>query len=44
MDGVVSPIDYVAAGGIWALAFSGTLTLYFLSRSIGAFIEMLRRG
>ncbi|RRW91043.1 hypothetical protein [Pandoraea apista] len=38
------PLDRTQAGAIWWLAFGSVLTLYFVSRSAGALLEMIRRG
>ncbi len=44
IEAAVGPFDYVYAGGLWALAFSTVVGLYFVSHGIGLVLGMIRRG
>lgn len=39
-----APFDYVFAAGVWSFAFCFVVGLFFVSRSAGAIIEIIRRG
>lgn len=38
------PFDYTQAAGFWAAAFSSVVSLYFICRGIGAFVDFVRRA
>ncbi|GAC1611296.1 MAG: hypothetical protein NVS3B3_22120 [Aquirhabdus sp.] len=44
IEAAVGPFDYVYAGGLWSLAFSTVVGLYFVSHGIGLALGMIRRG
>jgi hypothetical protein len=44
IEAAVGPFDYTYAGGLWALAFSTVVGLYFASHGIGLVLGMIRRG
>jgi hypothetical protein len=44
IEGALGPFDYVYAGGLWALAFTLVVSLYFASHGIGLVLGMIRRG
>jgi hypothetical protein len=39
----IAPFDYVAAAGLWSLAFTTVVGLYLVSHSIGLILGMIRR-
>lgn len=43
-DAAVGPFDYAYASGLWAMAFSMIVGLYFVSHGIGQVLAMIRRG
>lgn len=43
-EAATAPFDYGYASGIWALAFSTVVGLYFVSHGIGLVLGMIRRG
>ncbi len=44
IEAALGPFDYAYAGGLWALAFSTVVGLYFVSHSIGLVLGFIRRG
>jgi hypothetical protein len=40
----IAQFDYVYASGIWAMAFSTIVGLYFVGHGIGLVLGMIRRG
>lgn len=44
IDAASSEFDYAYASGVWALAFSMVVGLYFASHGIGLVLGMVRRG
>jgi hypothetical protein len=44
IEAAVGPFDYAYASGLWALAFSTVVGLYFVSHGIGLVLGMIRRG
>lgn len=44
IDAALGTFDYVYAGGLWAMAFSMVVGLYFVSHGIGQVLGMIRRG
>ncbi len=43
-ESLSSPFDYAYAAGIWGLAFSTVVGLYFVSHGIALVLGMIRRG
>lgn len=44
IDAALGAFDYAYAGGLWAMAFSMVVGLYFVSHGIGQVLGMIRRG
>lgn len=44
IDAALGQFDYAHAAGIWTLAFSMVVGLYFVSHGIGQVLGMIRRG
>lgn len=44
VDAAFGEFDYAYATGIWSLAFSTVVGLYFISHGIGLVLGMVRRG
>lgn len=44
IDAVAAPYDYTAGAAIWGTVFTFTLSLYFVSHSIGVILGKIRRG
>ncbi len=44
IDAALGEFDYAYAAGVWGLAFSMVVGLYFASHGIGLVLEMVRRG
>lgn len=44
IDAALGQFDYTYATGIWTLAFSTVVGLYFVSHGIGQVLGMIRRG
>ena len=38
------PFDYAQATGFWMLAFTSVLILWFVSKSAGTILSLIRRG
>lgn len=43
-EAATEPFDYGYASGIWSLAFSMIVGLYFVSQGIGSALGVIRRG
>lgn len=43
-DAAFGPFNYAYASGIWSLAFSTVVGLYFVSHGIGQVLGVVRRG
>ncbi|MBR7791682.1 hypothetical protein KDM87_03675 [Undibacterium sp. FT147W] len=44
IDAALGDFDYAYASGLWSLAFSMVVGLYFVSHGIGQVLGMVRRG
>ncbi|MBC3885640.1 hypothetical protein [Undibacterium griseum] len=44
IDAALGNFDYAYASGLWSLAFSMVVGLYFVSHGIGQVLGMIRRG
>jgi hypothetical protein len=44
LEAVFEPFDYGYAAGVWSLAFTTVVGLYFVSHGIGLVLGMIRRG
>ncbi|TAK93486.1 MAG: hypothetical protein EPO09_12485 [Aquabacterium sp.] len=44
IDAALGEFDYAYAGGVWGLAFSMVVGLYFSAHGIGLVLGMVRRG
>ncbi|MFZ6760833.1 hypothetical protein ACO0K9_26800 [Undibacterium sp. Ji50W] len=44
IDAALGPFDYAYASGLWAMAFSMVVGLYFVSQGIGQVLGLIRRG
>lgn len=44
IDAALGPFDYAYASGLWAMAFSMVVGLYFVSQGIGQVLGLMRRG
>ena len=44
LEAAFEPFDYGYAAGVWSLAFSMVVGLYFVSHGIGLVLGMIRRG
>lgn len=44
IDAALGEFDYAYASGMWSLAFSMVVGLYFVSHGIGQVLDMVRRG
>lgn len=44
IDAALGQFDYTYASGLWAMAFSLVVGLYFASHGIGQVLGMIRRG
>jgi len=42
IDASTAPFDYVYAAGLWSLAFTFVLSLYFVSKSTGTILNFIR--
>jgi len=41
-EAAMAPFDYVYAAGLWSLAFTFVLSLYFVSKSAGTILNFIR--
>lgn len=44
IDAALGQFDYAYASGLWSLAFTMVVGLYFVSHGIGQVLGMIRRG
>lgn len=44
LEAAFEPFDYGYAAGLWSLAFTTVVGLYFVSHGIGLVLGMIRRG